>query len=112
MREEFQECRLLVIGDEGSEKQLTRYIEAGAAGLVGNGRSLQKLMSAIECVVRHSADCTAEQASLVFARLQELARERKPSLALNTSNLTCRETEILKLIDLGQSNKEIASKLH
>jgi len=107
------ECRLLVIGDRQSERQLNRYIEAGAAGFVSKGQSLQAMLREIKRVVLHDAESLPEQASLVLARLQQLSREREPTTMLNSSDLlTFREVEILKLIELGRSNKEIASELH
>ena len=112
VRNESPTCRLLVIGNEESEQQLTRYIEAGAAGFVAHVRSARELMAAIESVLRYDADCAPEQASLIFARLQQLSLQHNRSPALKPCDLTIRELEILKLIDLGRSNKEIAGELH
>ena len=111
-RIELPGSRVLVIGDEDSERHVTRYIEAGAAGFVTNSRSLPQLKDAIESVLRHDAECSPAQVSLVFARLQQLSRGGGPSQTSNSRDLTSRELEILKLIDLGRSNREIAKELH
>jgi DNA-binding NarL/FixJ family response regulator len=112
-RKHSEESRLLVIGDQESERQMSRYIEAGAGGFVAKGQSLQSLLSAIKRLILDDAERLPNQASLVFARLQQLSREREPTELLKSSDLlTFREVEILKLIELGRSNKEIASELH
>jgi DNA-binding NarL/FixJ family response regulator len=106
------ECHLLVIGDRESEQQLSRYAEAGAGGFVSKRQSLQAMLSAIKRLILHDAERLPEQPSLVFARLQQLSREREPGLLKSSDLLTFREVEILKLVELGRSNKEIASELH
>jgi DNA-binding NarL/FixJ family response regulator len=106
------DIRLLVIGDRESERQLNRYLEAGAGGFVSKGQSLQVMLRAIKRVILRDAESLPEKASLVLAKLQQLSREREPAEFVNATDLTFREVEILKLIELGRSNKEIASELH
>jgi two-component system, NarL family, nitrate/nitrite response regulator NarL len=83
--------------------------EAGAAGYVPREASVDDLVAVLQSVVRGEAICSPRIAATLFRRVAALsaARGSAPSLL----GLTVREREILRILDHGFSNKEIAQRL-
>jgi DNA-binding NarL/FixJ family response regulator len=103
--------KILVMGLTEQESEAVACIEAGAAGYLSQEASLEDLLKNIRAVVAGEALCTPKMISLLFARVAEDARERERLQALGITHLTCREREILTIIEKGLSNKEIAVHL-
>jgi len=95
------------IADEESEALLCA--EAGAAGYVAREASIDDLVSTIVRVAQGEFPCSPRVAALFARRISSLSAQREPAEA--ASGLTAREREILRLIDDGLSNKEIAQRL-
>jgi two-component system nitrate/nitrite response regulator NarL len=84
-------------------------IEAGAAGYVTREGAVGDLVSVIESVLRGEAICSPRMVAVVLNRLSALAAERTTNSPVD--ELTVRELQIVELIDVGLSNKEIAAQL-
>lgn len=98
IREEFPEARVIVLTTFDGDEDIYRAIQAGARGYLLKGMSIDELVDAIQTVHRGR--------SKIPAAIAERLAER-----LSGNALTDRETEVLKTIALGKSNKEIASAL-
>lgn len=83
--------------------------EAGVAGYVSRDGSLEDLVNAIEMAGRGEMLCTPQMAGTMIRRIAWLAAGGHG--APDGGELTSREKEILRLIDRGCSNKEIAKSL-
>jgi DNA-binding NarL/FixJ family response regulator len=97
---------LTVHEDTGYLRQL---LEAGAAGYVLKRSAAEELIHAIRIVAAGGIYLDPNLAGKVVDRFV-----RKPSTntALQGSDLSDRETEVLRLIAQGYSNKEIAAQLN
>jgi DNA-binding NarL/FixJ family response regulator len=62
--------------------------------------------------MRDEALCSPRIASQAFSRIARLAHQVNESWSGQSPHLTCREMEIVKSIEEGLSNKEIAVRLH
>jgi len=83
---------------------MQRCLSAGADGYVVKDSSLQELMSAIKCI--------GEGFSYVDPRVAALLlRQRTPVHMPYTDQLSPRETEIIRLIAQGLSNRDIGERL-
>ncbi len=105
------EIKLIALGLEENEKQVLRFIEAGACAYVLKEASVNELAQIIGRVMRGEAVCSPQIASSMFSRLADLARLERRQEQVESLNLTPRELEILQLVADGYSNKEIASEL-
>jgi two-component system nitrate/nitrite response regulator NarL len=85
------------------------FAEAGAAGYVPREGSMEDLAAVAESVSRDEALCSPGVAATLFRRVASLARERR--LDPVEGRLTAREVDVLRLIEEGSSNKEIATTL-
>jgi DNA-binding NarL/FixJ family response regulator len=85
---------------------LLEALKAGVAGYLLKGSSRQEIVSAIRQVV---AGESLLHPSLVLELLQRMAGDR-PASALS-GQLTPRERDVLRLVALGQTNRQIALAL-
>jgi len=98
IRAEFPNARIIVLTTFDGDEDIYRALQAGARGYLLKGMDTEELLAAIRTV--HSGK------SRIPAPVAERLAER-----MNTPTLTDRETEVLRLIVGGNSNKEIAAAL-
>jgi DNA-binding NarL/FixJ family response regulator len=104
------DLRAVVLGVSDDEAEIISYAEAGAAGYLTRDGSVADLVQMIEGVARDELSCSPKVAAALIRRVGALAAGRRPATGL--AGLTERELEILRLIALGLSNKEIAARLY
>ena len=92
-----------------SDDALLAYVEAGIVGFVPREGSVADLMAAVEGALSGEARLSPRLTGTLMRRLAELGSVRVPETT--SSALTRREREILRLIDEGLSNKQIAARL-
>src|ERR1700742_4541022 len=98
IRAEFPNARIIVLTTFDGDEDIYRALQAGARGYLLKGMDTEELLAAIRTV--HSGK------SRIPAPVAERLAER-----MNAPSLTDRETEVLRLIVGGNSNKEIAAAL-
>jgi DNA-binding NarL/FixJ family response regulator len=96
---------LTVHNDQGYIQQL---LKAGASGYVLKRAAAHELIQAIRAV---AAGDTYLDPTIVSNVVGRYVRKQSTKESLPQGDLSERETEVLRLIALGYSNKEIASKL-
>ena len=98
IKAEFPDARIIVLTTFDGDEDIYRALQAGAKGYLLKGMSSDELIEAIRSV--HSGK------SRIPAAVAERLAER-----LAGPTLTGRETDVLRLIVSGNSNKEIANAL-
>jgi DNA-binding NarL/FixJ family response regulator len=102
--------RIIGFGVAEIEGEILACAEAGLAGYVPGDASLDDVVERIEGIMRGELLVTPRIAAAMFRRLESGApAERYEGIG---SILTSREREVLRLIDGGLSNKEIAADLN
>ncbi len=101
--------RVIGLGIATDDSEIIGWAERGLSGLVSTHASLDEVTRAIVAVARHDAHCSPCFVGPLLRRVQSFTSQgggddRRP-------RLTSREAEILELLALGLSNKEIALRL-
>jgi DNA-binding NarL/FixJ family response regulator len=94
---------------EDDESEIVACAEAGVAGYHLRTESLGDLLVLIRKVAAGESLCSPRVSAILLRRLSALASQRQ---AADTELvLTAREAQILKMLELGLSNRDIAEKL-
>lgn len=105
--------QLVVVGGSRSEEEIIAFLEAGASDFrLTDSESLDEFCAAMESTLRGEFNHHPGRTRALFARLQKLSAEVSRIQRIDTMVLTDREMEILRLLDEGHSNKQIARELH
>jgi two-component system nitrate/nitrite response regulator NarL len=100
---------VIVVSVPELETIVVQCAEIGVAGYVTTSGSADELVAAARGVARGEVVCPPGVAAVLARRVAALASQRREPAG--DARLTLREREILRLIDDGLSNKEIAQRL-
>lgn len=112
--------RFLVVGENWPEQKQINALVHGAAGYCDLNVSTELLLTAIECILRGDIWI---QRHLIPKVIGTLVQMKSPVVEPTTDNekiksaellktLSNREMDVAKMIQAGENNKTIASKLH
>jgi len=104
--------RVLVLSASGEQADVLEAVKAGATGYLVKSASRPELLEAVARTARGDAVFTAGLAGLVLGEFRRMSSEPAVDPATGVrSDLTDRETEVLRLVAKGLSYKEIAARL-
>jgi DNA-binding NarL/FixJ family response regulator len=102
--------RVIVLGvSEDDESEIVACAEAGVAGYHMRTESLDDLLVLIRKVAAGKSFCSPRVSAILLRRLSAPASQRPP--AASELVLTAREAQILRMLELGLSNQDIAAQL-
>jgi len=105
-----QHLRVVVFGlSQDRESEIVACAEAGVAGLHLQSESLTQLLALLNNVGQGRALCSPEISAILLRQVYTLAGQPDPEQ--KSGLLTAREDEILRLIEEGLTNQQIASRL-
>jgi two-component system, NarL family, nitrate/nitrite response regulator NarL len=111
VRAVLPDTRLIVLAVPSTGQDVIACAEAGVTGYVTRDAAIGELVATIERAARGETFCPPAITASLFERIAVLASARQPQPAGSAQLLTSREVEIVRLIDQGLSNKEIARAL-
>ncbi|PON18912.1 hypothetical protein C2W62_05435 [Candidatus Entotheonella serta] len=104
--------KILLLRFIESQTNIQEYVEAGALGYVLKSSSPEELKLALKLVVHGETMCSPQGAYELFSELADLARAQHRNKSHESFTLSSRELGILKSIADGDSNRQIADRLH
>jgi DNA-binding NarL/FixJ family response regulator len=108
IKNHWPEIKILMLTVFEDDEKIFGAIKAGANGYLLKKDSPQKILDAIEAVVKGESPMNGMIAAKVLDYFQ---KQQSKALSLEQYHLTEREKEILQLLIKGNSYKEIASAL-
>lgn len=109
-REASPASRVVVLGvREHDRDEIIECAELGVAGYHLRSEPLDQLLKLIVAVAAGESLCSPRVTAILLARLSSNAARVTPTARV--LGLSPRETQILELVDLGLSNREIADRL-
>jgi DNA-binding NarL/FixJ family response regulator len=94
---------------DDDESEIVMCAEAGVAGYHMRTDSLEDLLVLICNVAAGEYSCSPRVSAILLRRLSALASQRQP--VAKELILTAREAQILRMLELGLSNRDIAAQL-
>lgn len=111
VRDTCPEARLIVIGiSDDDESEIVACAEAGVSGYHLRAESLDDLLTLMTRVADGESLCSPKVSAILLRRLSTLASQRQPEV--KELVLTAREIQILRLLESGLSNQELADHLY
>ncbi len=107
-RSQYPASKVVLLGVEGNEADLVRFIEEGASGYVSLRDGLGELIETLQMVRSNQTPSSGRITQLVIHTIRRLSEDAH---SIPEARLTLREQEIFRLVQEGLSNKEIASRL-
>ena len=108
LRSACPQTRIVALAVREVDEDVVAWVEAGVSGLVSRDATLAELLDAMEAAAQDKVLTTPSVTAALLRRVAELAEGRTNG---GDAVLTRREREIIRLIDDGLSNKEIAASL-
>jgi two-component system nitrate/nitrite response regulator NarL len=102
--------KVIALGVLETESEILMCVEAGVSGYVGQAASLSELVAVVQRVARGETPCPPTIVATLFRHIAALSSAA--SAGVHGSHLTARETDVLRLMAEGRSNKEIGRLLH
>ncbi|MEV0672726.1 response regulator transcription factor [Mycobacterium sp. NPDC050441] len=104
------QVRVIVLGvSEDDEPEIVACAEAGVAGYHLRTETLEDLLVLIHKVAAGESMCSPRVSAILLRRLSLLASQRQPTT--KELVLTSREIQILRMLELGLANQDIADEL-
>jgi len=106
IKENFKDVKVIILTTFRDDEYIREAIKNGAEGYILKNQSSDSIIDCLRTVHKGNAVFQKDIAE-VLTSMMEKEKKRKPDV-----DLTARETEVLKLISEGLSNKEISAKLY
>jgi DNA-binding NarL/FixJ family response regulator len=104
-----REVPVIALGCPDNDAEMIACAEAGACGFLTPEASIADLVATIRSAGEGELQCSPRMAGALLRRVTALASGR--AVGGQASNLTMRELQVVRLIDQGLSNKQIALQL-
>ncbi len=112
LQESIPEIKIVLFGMDEDPDVFLRAVRLGIAGYVLKSASSTDLLDAVGTVAEGEAACPPKFCKVLFKTLAAITTEVKDERAATQFDLTRRQRELMSLVAMGLSNKEIAANLN
>ena len=112
LQESLPEIKIVLFGMDEDPSVFLRAVRLGIAGYVLKNASASDLLDAVRTVAQGEATCPPKFCKVLFKTVATGAGEEKNGHGTSQFDLTQRQRQLMSLVAMGLSNKEIAANLN
>lgn len=112
LQESIPEVKIILFGMDEDPDVFLRAVRRGVAGYVLKSASATHLLDAVRTVAQGEAACPPKFCKVLFKTLADGTTEEKDERGISQFELTQRQRQLMSLVAMGLSNKEIAANLN
>ncbi|HEU4989465.1 MAG TPA: response regulator transcription factor [Gemmatimonadaceae bacterium] len=112
VRQEMAESRVIVMDLLPAHEEVAQFVNAGVAGFILKDATFDDFVGTIRSVADGARVLPPPMTGTLFSQIAKAAVQRGGTSALEAVRMTQREREVIGLIAVGMSNKEIAQRLN
>ena len=112
VRQEMAESRVIVMDLLPAHEEVAQFVNAGVAGFILKDATFDDFVGTIRSVADGARLLPPPMTGTLFSQIAKAAVQRGGTSALEAVRMTQREREVIGLIAVGMSNKEIAQRLN
>jgi DNA-binding NarL/FixJ family response regulator len=111
LKKEMADSRVIVMDLLPMHEEIAEFVNAGVAGFILKDATFEDFVGTIRSVADGARVLPAPMTGTLFSQIARVAVNRGREAALEAVRMTQREREVIALIAVGLSNKEIAHRL-
>jgi DNA-binding NarL/FixJ family response regulator len=111
VKKEMAESRVIVMDLLPMHEEIAEFVNAGVAGFILKDATFEDFVGTIRSVADGARVLPPVMTGTLFSQIAKVAVSRGREAALESVRMTQREREVIALIAIGLSNKEIAKRL-
>ena len=112
VKKELADSRVIVMDLLPVHEEIAEFVNAGVAGFILKDATFEDFIGTIRSVADGARVLPAPMTGTLFSQIAKVAVKRWRAAALEAVRMTQREREVIALIAVGMSNKEIAQRLN
>jgi DNA-binding NarL/FixJ family response regulator len=112
VKKEMADSRVIVMDLLPMHEEIAEFVNAGVAGFILKDATFEDFVGTIRSVANGGRVLPATMTGTLFSQIARVAVSRSRDAALESVRMTQREREVIALIAVGLSNKEIAKRLN
>jgi DNA-binding NarL/FixJ family response regulator len=112
VRKEMADSRVIVMDLLPVHEEISQFVNAGVAGFILKDATFDDFVGTIRSVAEGERVLPPRMTGTLFSQIAKSAVQRGGAAALDSVRMTQREREVIGLIAVGMSNKEIAQRLN
>lgn len=112
MRKDMVNSHVIVMDLLPAHEEIVQFVNAGVAGFILKDATFEDFVSTIRSVADGTRVLPPRMTGTLFSQIARVSVARSRESALESVRMTSREQEVISLISLGLSNKEIAQRLN
>ena len=108
---EMADSRVIVMDLLPVHEEIAEFVNAGVAGFILKDATFEEFVGTIRSVADGARVLPSRMTGSLFSQIARTAVQRGGATAVDAVRMTQREREVIALIAVGMSNKEIAQRL-
>jgi DNA-binding NarL/FixJ family response regulator len=112
VKKEMADARVIVMDLLPVHEEIAEFVNAGVAGFILKDATFEDFIATIRSVADGAQVLPPRMTGTLFSQIAQVAVKRGRTAALEEVRMTQREREVIALIAVGLSNKEIATRLN